>query len=119
MQQDHRISRRRGLIIGAIAAGHYLLTLFMLLMMLGTTMARFDGGNPSRLSESFFEGAFAVLASPMFALLQLFDIKRTGLWGGLGFIANSVLWGWAGWRVIRFRRTRRLQRSVTIAEPRS
>jgi hypothetical protein len=107
MQQvDNRTLRHRGRIICTIATVHFVLSAAMLFMTMASSMSRFDGAGPSDLAALTLMGLFGVLSFPLLGLFLKLDIAHTGIWGWIPFIANSLLWGWAAWRAIRFWRSK-------------
>ncbi len=92
---------RRTTIIVTLAAAHFVLTAAMLFIMGASSMADFDAGHPSGISTALLNGAFHILCLPLVTPFLLLQFAGTGMWGWLVFLANSLLWGWAGWRLIR------------------
>jgi len=109
-QTENRIDHHRARIIGTITAAHFLLSVALFLLMLASGNARFEGGGPSDLTQLLLDGAFQILSFPLWAAFLRLRIADPGIWAWLAFLANSVLWGWAAWRAIRFWRSR--QRSA-------
>ena len=105
-KNENRIEHRRATIICTIAAVHFLLSVVLLFLVAGASMSRFDGGGPSDLTALLLKSAFEILRFPLATAIELLEIRNTGVWGWLVFIGNSLLWGWAGWRAIRFWRSR-------------
>ena len=92
--------------IATIAAVHFLLSIALFLLSLASSNSRFDGGGPSDLAALLLNSAFAMLSFPLVTAALLLKTASAGVWGWLWFLGNSVLWGWAGWRAIRFWRSR-------------
>jgi hypothetical protein len=105
-QIENRIDHHRATIIGTIATAHLLVSVVLFFVCGAVTMSRFDGGGPSELTAFLLNGAFEILGLPLLSPILLLKIAHTGIWGWLFFLGNSLLWGWAGWRAIRFWRSR-------------
>lgn len=103
----NRIDHHRATIIGTIATVHFLLSVALFFLRVGEGMSRFDGAGPPDLTTLLLNGAFEILSFPLLTAFLLLKIANTGIWGWLLILANSVLWGCAGWKAIRFRRSRR------------
>lgn len=103
---ESRWDRHRALIIGAMTAAHFLLSVAGFLSMATATSSRFDGGGPSDATYLILKGTFDILSLPFVMPLLAIHIPDMGPWGWFIFLANSSVWGWAGWRIIRFWRSR-------------
>ena len=100
------IDRRRVPIIVTVATAHFLCTVILLFLVTSSSMADFDAGVPSGVSTALLNGAFKTLCLPLVTPFLWLKIPNTGLWGWLGFLGNSALWGGAVWKVIRVWRAR-------------
>ena len=105
-QDENRIDHRRATIISTITAVHFLLSVVLLFLVAGASMSRFDGEGPSDLTALLLKNAFEIWRFPLATAFELLEIRNTGVWGWFVYLANSVLWGWAGWRAILFWRSR-------------
>jgi hypothetical protein len=106
-QIENRIDRQRAKIIGAITAVHFLLSVVFFFLWAASSNLRFDGEGPSDLTHLLLGSAFQILSFPLLTTFLLLKIANTGMWGWLVFLGNSALWGWAGWKALRFWRSRR------------
>ena len=105
-QNETRLDHHRATTIGTIAAVHFLLSVALFLLSLASSNLRFDGGGPSDLTALLLNSTFKMLSFPLLTAAWLLKTASAGVWGWLWFLGNSVLWGWAGWRAIRFWRSR-------------
>jgi hypothetical protein len=103
---ENRSDHHRATIIGTIAAVHFLSSVVLLFLSAASSMSRIDGAGPSNLTHLLLNSAFQMLIFPLAKAFMLLEIANTGMWGWLVFLGNSVLWGWAGWRAIRYWRSR-------------
>jgi len=114
MQEDpNSILRSRSAIIGTIATVHLLLYFVVFLASMGSAMARFDGIGPPNFIFSALKAALATLSFPFMTAATSLDLRLAGILGWIPAFANSLLWGWAGWLVIRFCRARRIERQAS------
>jgi len=104
---ENRFDHHPAKIVGTIAGVHFLLSVAMFILSMASTNSRFDGGGPSDLTALLLNSAFEILSFPLLSTILWLKIANTGMWGWLGFIGNSLLWGWACWRAMRFWRSRR------------
>jgi hypothetical protein len=105
-QIENRIDDHRAKVIGTIAALHFLLSVVLFFVCSAVSSSRFDGGGPSDVTAFLLKGAFEILSFPLLTAILALKIANTGIWGWLFFLGNSLVWGWAGWRAIRFWRSR-------------
>jgi len=105
-QIESRIDHRRAKIVGTIVAIHFLLSVALFFLMMVSSNSRFEGGGPSDLTQLLLNSAFEVSSVPLLKAFFLLKIANTGMWTWLVFFANSVLWGWVGWKVVRLWRSR-------------
>ncbi|HYJ41753.1 MAG TPA: hypothetical protein VEW08_13255 [Steroidobacteraceae bacterium] len=103
---EDRVDHHRAMIIGTIAAVHFLLSVALFFLMMASGMSRFEGRGPSDLTHHLLNSAFEIWTFPLVTGFRLLEIANTGIWGWLVFLGNSALWGWVGWRAIRFWRSR-------------
>jgi|GEM_PF-1577850 hypothetical protein len=90
------INKRKWLAIALIALVHFCLSISLLLISFGSTMERFDSGDPATFSEQIIDIGVTVLNFPLvtLALIPNFLAKYfSGAGGWFVFIANSLLWG--------------------------
>lgn len=84
--------RKRTAVV-AVAVLHALLSIVVLVLAFGASMARFDGGGPPSAAERLLEGAVRVLHFPLVHLST--HAPRhwlPELWIHMAFPLNSLLW---------------------------
>ena len=96
---------RRMVAFGLIAAGHFVLTVFLVIFTFGAGMARFDTLDGHHWTETVASSVVKVLAFPLLLLLDHQSFMRfPRLWGYIPFAANSLIWAGAIVALWRLRR---------------
>ena len=94
--------RRELLLFGVVAILHFVVTIGLVLHVFGSGMARFDTGDPPRLTEQIADWALIVLGAPVLTVLDAVPGSWfPRLWGYLPFAANALIWGGAAVAVSR------------------
>ena len=86
-----------------IAGVHFLVHGGLFILTFGRSMSRFDSGEPAGLVERMADAMVSVLSLPLLPIaLSLPSDWFSGFAGYAPLALNSLLWGVAGWLLIRF-----------------
>lgn len=95
-----------GFIIAALALFHLSVHVLCILFSYGASMQSFETSAEPSFGAKLVDLLTNLLSFPLVLLVQQLPIRGTGQWGWMLLVANSLLWGWAGWQCYKCLRDR-------------
>lgn len=86
------IGIQRGLLIGGLALGHFVTTVYVCLLSFSGVMAHFDTGADETFQEHLTVQAAQILAFPGRNVAEYINSNYLRPWSGVVWLFNSIFW---------------------------